>query len=1194
MNSQVLGASDIALTANGAGDADVTINADITSSGSGAIDIYADSDITHNSGTVVSTGGAITETASLDNFTMNGNSAIDGGDVDIYAGTDFTMNDSSSINSTGDVDVTSGNDTLMYGSSNIHADVDVNIDAGGQVIVSDSTITAGNDAIVDAVNDISLGVIEAGRDIRLTTTDGSILDTNLGALNLTAPNLYMNANQHIGASGDFRIDTDVTDIWEAIADNGDVWINESDDVNLRDIQALGSTVDIITGGDTYAYSILANGYGPGDDAIVNLDINSGSLFAGSGSSIQALQYGDGDAKVIVNADSNINIIGGASPATVEAIVKGYGSGNLAEINLVAGDSITLTYSDFLAELENSDGDANIIATAANDLTIDLDSTTSIIANTGGDGTATVDLDATIGSITIDDALIEAAVDGAGDTNVAEFNLNAGDRIDITNSDFLAGLYSGNGTASIIASAVNGIRIDPSTLTADITAGNGDATIDLATVNGDIEVVDSDVSATVGNDGNATVTMTADTGSVTISNAIKDSHSVVAKVTGTGNAEISMYANGGDVDITNGDIEATTTTGNGTISMHAANNITIDPTDVIASVLGNGNAGIYASADSGGINITDSTLSATVSGDGEATVDVIAEGSVVIGLDPPNSIISALVSGNGDAFVGIKSNTSTIDITNGDIDAAVSGDGNATIDIEADGSVTIDPTIITASTSGTGDAFVGIKSVSGPIDLMDTYVKAEALGSGNALSWIETDNDNVNLERSTLESFASTGRSDVDVLAHNGSILADAGSLIKAQVAGLLARNHIGESISPIRTEIETLLAYSHGVGDIYINEADDIKLGGLMNDLGAIYGVSVAANNGTINITSAGDMIVNSVVSPGGGVFLETTGGSIYAGSRWCPSTATSPSGPFSPVPNFLASLSSTSLMDMAGTEWNIPGGVIGFSPIIDYASASVGPNVIAGGYSYFSAPVGTIGIGNRNGVAGPADDLEPTALDNPLSVCIQVLSGNLSGNNSAVPISPSDDPNVFSGGVPIAGLTLDIGGVVPSTYFNDGYNGTIGLSGAIEGIVRPGTTAVTDVFPSPVLAYALDSNGIEAGAEKPSGYVFYDDSDANCCTVLSGPAAINTGPKQIWPIMPPQGVPLLLPRDFRIYYELSENFRVSLAQPLRATEFFAYHPLSSADFSAFDDITLDFEAYEFIEDNIDLKKKKSAPFFGI
>jgi hypothetical protein len=66
-----------------------------------------------------------------------------------------------------------------------------------------------------------------------------------------------------------------------------------------------------------------------------------------------------------------------------------------------------------------------------------------------------------------------------------------------------------------------------------------------------------------------------------------------------------------------------------------------------------------------------------------------------------------------------------------------------------------------------------------------------------------------------------------------------------------------------------------------------------------------------------------------------------------------------------------------------------------------------------------------------------------------------------------------------------------------------------------------------------------------------------------------------------------------RVYYEILEPSQYLSYEPAQAIGLYAYHPLSSADLSAFDEIQLDAGAYEFISDNIEMKKK-ADPYYGL
>jgi len=396
---------------------------------------------------------------------------------------------------------------------------------------------------------------------------------------------------------------------------------------------------------------------------------------------------------------------------------------------------------------------------------------------------------------------------------------------------------------------------------------------------------------------------------------------------------------------------------------------------------------------------------------------------------------------------------------------------------------------------------------------------------------------------------------VGLNAVNGSILNGSGSSLNilAKTAKLDALSNIGLAGSPINTNVDVLAGFSSGTGDIYINEADNIELGGIDE---AGKGYSLAANNGIIHVISAGDMTVNSVVAPRGGVFLESTNGSIYAGSGWSPEVSSA----------------NAYTMDLSGTEWQAIDGINYFSAVTS-PSLILGSNVIAGGYSYFSAPAGTIGVGS------PGISVNTGNWHNPLLANIQVVSGS----RSAVP----------AGFNPTAGLTLNIGSSSVSEFTIDtgDGNGPLGVSGAIAGIVRPGTTAVTGVYPSPAIDHTSTS------PLNPPGYVFYDDTDVSGASALFVPAVSNlSAPQQIWPQSSSSvntGIGQLMSvfKSFRAYYEILNPSQFYSFEPVTPIEF-AYHPLTPTDSSAFDGITLNIGAYRFIQNKINLKKPL-APYFG-
>ena len=421
--------------------------------------------------------------------------------------------------------------------------------------------------------------------------------------------------------------------------------------------------------------------------------------------------------------------------------------------------------------------------------------------------------------------------------------------------------------------------------------------------------------------------------------------------------------------------------------------------------------------------------------------------------------------------------------------------------------------------------------------------------------------------------------------------------INAQYFVALAANNIGTALNPINTNVDTIIAHSFDTGSIFINDNGNVELGLLLTgtptgDLGA----SVSANNGTVNVTSDGDMVVNSVVSPRGGVYLESTNGSIYAGDSWCPHLT---NAEFAAIFGALPVAAQNRVkMDLAGTEWATDNGMTYFSHLVrNAAGLPDGPNVIAGGYSYFTAPNGTIGVGNPAGAPGVAGDATP-AVYNPLKVCIQVLQANQgtaanpAGNNSALPA------NIYGANIPPAGLTLMMGGAVPSGY-HDGVHGARGISGAISGIVRPGVPAnfyTNDVTPAVVTA---------------PGYVFYDDVNNACCdpfniytpATYAAPIGVYNITRQIYPIIPglaafDLGSIFAIIGDalkFRIPKKgIVDSFQIAQTQgpiSLAAGQVYFYHPL--VEIGMYEMPPLGLDMYEFIGNSINATNPALLPILA-
>ncbi len=691
--------------------------------------------------------------------------------------------------------------------------------------------------------------------------------------------------------------------------------------------------------------------------------------------------------------------------------------------------------------------------------------------------------------------------------------------------------------------------------------------------------------------NASVLAGAAENNLIASNDIKIQNSTIkSKVYGIGAAIVNMFA-GHNIDIDPSTIESKVNgSGIASVNLNAGNNLSITDSLVKAKVGQDGVANVKLEADHN-VKINNSNIKAKVNGDGLARIKIEAGNDVKI---KNNSVIKAKVSGTGLATVTTVAGDDVKLSKNSKI-TAVANKGVALATLVAGDSINARGRILAKSNNGYAAA-----SLLAGGDIYAGNVKA--VGTRDAISDLESllnslTGDVVDIGAQypygsgillgSLNGDITLGDISADavlVSALGGSIY-DEGD-VNAHYLGLLARYNIGTELNPLMTNVDILSAYSWDKGNIYVKEANDIELGLYLpisvngSQWGAL-GASVAANDGIIHITSGDDMVVNSVISPRGGVFLESTNGSIYAGRGWCPVISQAElDSVFGSGSSFIKNFAQNALMGMGGTEWSTVAGVDYFSPIMfaiqpltGTSDLPLGPNVIAGGYSYLSAPKGTIGVGAKN---NPAVGL----FDNPLKVNVQVLTENLAGNNSALP----------GGGISPAGLTIKVGG--GTGLYDNGINGPLPVSAFIEGLVRPGTTSINGDNPSPELDLSI----------VPPGYIFYNDTDSaygkdcpGCSVPLYGPPATNKGPLQIWPEIPfdLSGIFGQLSIDPRIRNIYNPNFRTVFIDRQTPTGTYFYHPLTPSDSTAFDGIALSAGAYDFIDGVLGLKGDNNfSPFY--
>ncbi len=1003
-------------------------------------------------------------------------------------------------------------------------------------------VEAGIDTvIITSAEDMYVNYVYDPSYIRLTSENGAIIDDNDDVLNIeTNPGGQLTLSAKTGIGSGNALETKVSNLQATNTTSGNIEIDNDGELTLADLDLLGYAVNNINWGEVNIFTqgplninapVLANGKitltaAGGDTGDINVNHNISGYWVDL--------YADND--INLNGDITADAIGCYIKLKADNDSSTEGAINWLSGNLITGGNLYLYAAEYIGTLSNpihldpagtstvieeartTNSGAGIYITSTEGLNVG-----TVEAGPVGDrgnvvfdaGTYIRDFNGVDTNITANDLTLSATTGiGSGDaletkvSNLQADNTTSGN-IEIDNIGDLTIFGTGvknNGSGIIDISTTSPIYVNSDVISH---GGNIYLTAMGKNVSGNSIVIRDDINANTGN-----VTLDTDTSADSAGNILTEAG---GKVIGN----VLYIASDGSVNI-NTCVDAI---GDKSGSENTHGSLTINEDD-------NVNLGSY-----NGLSTDDGDVDVTAQGTIWIT-DLVAGGSGDITLKGSNVGVN---------YAKAEGNEIKLTANNGGIFEYIT---------DTDIDIISQDLILSAKTGiGSGDALEtevsnlqATNSTSGNIEIAnDGDLLAQSVTNGGGDIYITTHSD---LTLGYIEAIGNF----VGLTAVNGSILNTSGSSLNilANTAELMALSNIGLAGSPINTKVDTLAAFSSGTGDIYISETDSIELGGIDTATGTAH--SLAANNGIIHITSAGDMIVNSVVSSRGGVFLETTGGSIYAGTGWCCADV---AGGLNP-------------MAAAGTEWNTNAGIANFYQVVPLPLAA-GPNVIAGGYSYFGAPNGTIGVGTpTNHTSGSF---------NPLWVNVQVLAGS----HSALPAG------FTSPTTPTAALNLLIGSSVGPTIDTGKSNGPLGVSGAIKGIVRPATT--TNFYPSV---------GIDTINGGPSGYVFYYDySDGTpCCSPLFGPAATltsmpsgnpYTSTYQVWPPFPATefaSIIASLPRGFRAYYEILAPSQFLSYYPSAKTGLYAYHPLTPTDTSAFDDIRLDVGAYEFIENSLKLKDK--------
>ncbi len=259
-------------------------------------------------------------------------------------------------------------------------------------VVSTTDADANDILLETSAGNIEVGTVNAGNtagDVTMTATNGAILDNN-GDSAVTADVLTMTAQGLIGSLIN-PINTDINTLDASSTSSGGIFINETDEIDLADVDTADGTIDVVAGGQITATDVESLTDNDGNDVVLTAStggIEIGRIFAA------------GAADVTLTAiTGNISELGTDAAADVEAndiqlvaAAGGIGLGNAIETTTSA--ALSLQSGGAAAA-----GDINVVETNpvnTDDITIQTDALSAQSVSITAD-------QITVGSIDLGDA-----------------------------------------------------------------------------------------------------------------------------------------------------------------------------------------------------------------------------------------------------------------------------------------------------------------------------------------------------------------------------------------------------------------------------------------------------------------------------------------------------------------------------------------------------------------------------------------------------------------------------------------------------------------------------------------------------------------------------------------------------------------------------------------------------------------------
>ncbi len=1048
-------------------------------------------------------------------------------------------------------------------------------------------VSGGEDSLISNSGTIDVSAKESGADGGFVELSGGELDFANGIINASPLDG--------GKSGSILFDPYNIIIGNAQAAalealNANVTLTATNNIlfNILDDNALN-----LVNFDTETFTLKAgNLIGMGNDSIIT-----------NGGGIQLLALGDINLGTGAGLQSN----GG------QITLNGANLHLSALVDAGAGD-VTMTASNG-AIIDENGNDPNVIAK-----NLDLSATTGI-------GSADA-LETAISNLTATNGSNDIGIDNTGNL-AANSLINNGGNITLNNdSDLTLGTIQALGNTVTLTSAgaildgnggANNISADSLFLTASNgigSAGTLETTVSnlTATNNGSNDIAIDNTGAlaansVVNNGGNITLTNDLDLTLGTIQalgNTVALKSAAGAITDGNGGA-LNVIANSLGLSATTGIGSGNALeTQVGTLSAlnKTSGNIRIDNTGNLAanSVVNNG-GNITLNNDSdlilGTIQALGNTVTLTSAGailDGNGAANNISANSLFLtasngigSADALETAVSSLTATNGSNDIGIDNtgNLAANSLINNGGNITLNNDSDLTLGtIQALGN-TVTLTSAGAILDGNGAAnnisanslFLTASNGIGSADALETAISNLTATNGSndigidntgnlAANSLINNGGNITLNNDsdlTLGTIQALG--NTVTLTSAGAILDGNGGAnnISADSLFLTASNGIG-SADALETQVSTLDALNTTSGNIEIDNT------------GVLYAQSVINQSGLgdIVITANSDLTVGNIQAFGlGNVYLTTTGGSILDDLAFDPADTNFIIGNLVQL-NASGNIGNSGLVngDIDVSTNTINAQAAG-DLVIEEADSALFNTITAGGLISLlahgtSSLVNIIGNGSVN-IRTSSGDL------NILGTVTSNLSGvGLTADNGSI-YAFGSGPHLVANGDSF--INAPNGAITPfGSPLNVYVAGDLFLNIANLAITFP-----TRLVYGNLTGTIISANGIPLifplsfpSSLNPPGFVYFNGI-------------------QIWPPTSNamfQQLAQSTARSFEHgYFEFLQSYRM-ISFDQTAPNFYAYHPLAPIDSSAFDALSLDTGFYEFLNDNINLKKTL-GPYFG-